>query len=127
MPTIENSRIICVSVFTFQRKTHFSVYLLVRFRRAVFSLLEIINWHQEVDATKGCWGKKFVLEKAATFLKAVYSSRNTYSLLFADVLNCMCWCRRNDWIPADAKMTKQKVMQKSILSEVEQFLQDFSR
>ena len=50
--------IICVSVFTFQIRTCFSVYLLVSLRRAVFSLLIIINWHQEVDAAEGCWGEK---------------------------------------------------------------------
>ena len=49
--------IICVSVFTFQMCTCFGVYLLVRLRRAVFSFSIIINWHQEVDAAEGCWGK----------------------------------------------------------------------
>ena len=32
-------------------------HLLVRFCGAVSSLLIIINWHQEVDAAKGGWGR----------------------------------------------------------------------
>ena len=107
-------------------RTCFSVYLLVSLRRAVFSLLIIINWHQKVDAAEGCWGEKlgrwiwFPKKKNSEEknIRTINSGKNSPKKLGKPGSRC---CRRLlgeklgrwIWFPGKNKFRGQKIWTKT--------------